>query len=71
MKGAIVMDNTPICPHCITELEYDDMIDNNYNGSHHDSKWVGHCHICNKKFVWHEVYLFDHIEEFEEEIDDG
>ena len=65
------MDTSPICPHCLADIEYDDMIDNNYDGSHHDSKWVGHCPICGKKFVWHEIYLFDRIEDFEEEIDNG
>lgn len=31
------MDSTPVCPYCDTELEYDDLVDNNYDGSRHES----------------------------------
>lgn len=65
------MNINPICPHCLIDIEYDDLIDNSYGGSRQDSKWTGHCPFCGRKFVWNEVYLFDRIEEFEEEINNG
>ena len=42
------MDTNPICPYCLVDIEYDDMIDNNYDGSHHDSKWIGHAPFATK-----------------------
>lgn len=65
------MNTNPVCPYCCTDIECDAMIDSNYEGSYHDSKWEGHCPICGKRFVWHEIYLFDRVEEFEEEINNG
>lgn len=65
------MDTSPVCPHCFTDIEYDDIIDSNYEVSYHDSKWGGHCPTCNKRFVWHEIYQFDHIKDFEEDVDNG
>ena len=64
-------DNYPVCPYCITELEYDELVENSYDGSRHESKWRGHCPICDKTFTWYEIYLFDRIEEFEEDTDIG
>lgn len=64
-------DNRPICPHCIVEIEYEDMLDNYEDGSRYDSKWRGKCPVCDKTFIWHEIYLFDRIENFEEEVDNG
>lgn len=61
------MDSTPVCPYCDTELEYDDLVDNNYDGSRHESIWEGHCPVCGKIFTWVEIYLFDRIANFEEE----
>lgn len=65
------MNTSPVCPHCFVYVEDDDMIDCYYDDEYHVSKRVGHCPTCNKKFVWHEIYRFDCIEEFEEEDDNG
>lgn len=61
----------PICPYCNVEIEYEILLDNYEYTSHYESSWKGKCRVCGKTFVWREVYLFDHIEEFKEEIDNG
>lgn len=65
------MDTRPNCPHCFVDVEYDEIIDYYYDDTYHDSKWTGHCPTCHKKFVWHEIYRFDRIEELEEENENG
>lgn len=62
-------DNRPICPYCIVEIEYEEALHNYEDGSHYESKWRGKCPSCGKNFVWHEIYLFDRIEELEEDND--
>ena len=64
-------DNHPICPYCIVEIEYEELLDNYEDGSRYNSEWRGKCPVCDKTFIWHEIYLFDRIENFEEEIDNG
>lgn len=65
------MNNTPTCPHCDAILEYGYIVDTNYDGSRHETLWEGYCPVCDRTFTWTEIYLFDRIENLEEEIDNG
>lgn len=64
-----MLDGTPICPHCIVEIEYDDMIDDSFDTSTYEVNWRGKCPICGKHFTWREIYRFARIENFEEEME--
>lgn len=55
------------CPDCDFYLDYDDKLDDGFDGSFYSSLCEGHCPECGKKFRWKEIYKFDRIEEFEEE----
>ena len=61
----------PICPYCLVEVECEEMLGNYEYTTHYESKWRGKCPVCSVTFLWRETYLFDHIEEFKEEIDNG
>ena len=64
-------DNRPICPHCITEINYDDMIDDYFDTSTYEAFWRGTCPECGRHFTWKEIYHYSYINEFKEEINDG
>lgn len=64
-------DNRPICPHCVTEITYDDMTDDYFDSSTYEVNWRGICPTCGRRFTWKEVYRYSYIDEFEEEIDNG
>ena len=34
-------DSLPICPHCIVEIEQEDMLDNYEDGRRYSSRWRG------------------------------
>lgn len=36
-------DNRPICPHCVTEITYDDMTDDYFDSSTYEVNWRGIC----------------------------
>ena len=54
------------CPDCGFYPDYDDKIDDEFDGSFYNSFWEGHCPECGKKFRWKEIYIFNGIEDFEE-----
>ena len=64
-------DNRPICPHCITEIPYDEMTDESFDTSTYEVSWRGTCPVCGRHFTWKEVYNYSRLEDFEEEIDNG
>lgn len=43
----------PLCPHCKTELEYDDTYDMEYNEESITLYQVGHCPKCKKGYQWY------------------
>jgi hypothetical protein len=72
MKGAITMnDNRLICPHCITEIDYDDLLDESFNTNTYEVNWRGTCPVCGRHFTWKEVYRYSRLDCFEEEIENG
>ncbi len=64
-------DNRPICPYCNVDLDYDEMFDETFDTSVFEAHWSGVCPICNRHFRWKEIYHYSHIENLEEEIDNG
>lgn len=64
-------DNWPICPHCLVEVTYDDMIDESFDTSTYEVSMRGTCPVCDRRFTWKEVYRYSHLDYFEEETDNG
>lgn len=64
-------DNCPICPHCVTEITYDDMTDESFDTSTYEVNWRGTCPNCGRRFTWKEIYRYSHLDYFEEENNNG
>ena len=64
-------DNWPICPHCVAEITYDEMVDESFDTSTYEVNLRGTCPVCGRLFTWKEVYRYSHMEDFKEEIDNG
>ena len=64
-------DNRPSCPHCITEIPYDEMTDDYFDTSAYEVNWRGTCPVCGRHFTWKEIYHYSRLEDFEEENDNG
>lgn len=64
-------DDCPVCPHCITDINYDEQIDESFDTSTYEVSWRGTCPVCDRHFTWKEVYHYSHLDCFEEEFDDG
>jgi hypothetical protein len=60
-------DNQPVCPYCITEINYDEPIDEYFDSSTYEVTWRGICPCCSKAFRWKEFYHYSRMDEFEEE----
>lgn len=54
------------CLACGSYLDYDDKIDDEFDGSFYSSLWEGHCPECDRKYRWKEIYKFNRVEDFEE-----
>ena len=54
------------CLACGSYLDYDDKIDDEFDGSFYNSLWEGHCPECDKRYRWKEIYKFNLVEDFEE-----
>lgn len=57
------------CPSCDGSMEYDDLEDNEFVGSHYNAHWSGKCSCCGSRVVWTEVYTFSHVERIKIEED--
>lgn len=64
-------DNHPICPYCDTELNYDEVTDDSFDTSAYEVNWRGNCPICDRIFIWKEVYRYSHMEDLKEKTDNG
>lgn len=64
-------DKWPICPHCATEVTYDEMIDESFDTSTYEVNMRGTCPVCGRRFTWKEVYRYSQMEDFKEEINNG
>lgn len=59
--------NDPKCLNCNSFLDYDELVDESFaEPSLYIAVQSGICPECGKKYRWNEVYVFDHIENFEE-----
>ncbi len=56
----------PKCPYCKVQLDYDEKIDECFDGEYYHSTWRGNCPTCRRDFQWNEIYLFLHDEEIKE-----
>ena len=54
------------CLDCDSYIDYDDKIDDEFDGSFYNSLWEGHCPECDKRYRWKEIYKFNCVEDFEE-----
>lgn len=54
------------CPICDSYIDYDDKIDDEFDGSFYNSLWEGHCPECDKRYRWKEIYKLIRIDDFEE-----
>ena len=59
------------CPECgCTDVFGIEEIDSTYeDGSQFESTWRGQCARCGTYYRWTEVYLFDRVQNVEEEED--
>ena len=55
------------CPTCGGEVVYDELIDDDFDGSSCNATWSGRCTCCGSKVVWTEVYTFSYVERVEVE----
>ena len=60
------MDN---CKVCGTELVNFEGINSEYTEEEHWEKVSAYCPCCKKRYSWWEVFVFDHIEDYEEDDD--
>ena len=60
----MAIHNKLVCPVCGREdsIIYDDCFDFDFEGDYIVRNFVGHCHNCNAKILWDEVYNFSHYE---------
>ena len=65
------MGNYPVCPYCNANLEYKDMIDDQFDSSTYEVSWRGTCPACERTFTWREVYHYSYADSIEEETDNG
>lgn len=58
-----------ICPNCGREFYATDTIETEwYMGKYYDAV-MGTCPNCEHHFTWTEVYVFDHIEDIEDDTE--
>lgn len=56
------MNEYAVCPYCNTELHYDDLTYDSFDTSTYEANWRGSCPICERIFVWKEVYSYSYRE---------
>lgn len=54
------------CFDCDCYLDYDEMVDEVFDGCFSTSTWIGSCPECGKKYKWKEHYKFNCFDELEE-----
>lgn len=59
------------CPNCNTYLEVIDCYDSDLDGFVSTYYYIGQCPNCKKQFSWKEIYIWQGIENLEEEINNG
>lgn len=56
-----------ICPNCGREFYATDTLDTEWCAGKYYDDVIGTCPDCEKTYTWTEVYVFDHIENIQEE----